>query len=84
MREMTENILALAFVTYLFTFFNILIDAEFMIIERISGEFILNIFIVLVLVVIIKTTVDILNMSKPTKVRIAKKKADKYLRSKRK
>ncbi len=63
-KEMTDNVLALAFITYLFTFFNILIQGRFIVIEKLTGEFILNVFIVLILIVIIKTTVDIINYSK--------------------
>ena len=64
MKTMVENLIGLAFVTYLFTFFNIMIKSKFMIVQRINGEFILNVFIVLILIVIIKTTIDIMNYSK--------------------
>jgi len=63
-KSMVENLVALAFVTYLFTFFHILIRKNFIKIDEIIGEFILNIFIVLILIVIIKITVDIIKYSK--------------------
>ena len=72
MKTMVENLIGLTFITYLFTFFNIMIKSKFMSIEKLTGEFILNIFIVLILILIIKTTVDIINYSKeqqPKKLR---------------
>lgn len=73
-KDIVDNILALSFVTYLFTFFNILIKGKFIVIGNITGEFILNVFIVLIIVVIIKTTVDIMNYSKDPRVRKTLKK----------
>ncbi len=64
MKEMVDNLVALSFVTYLFTFFNILIKGNYMKLEYFTGEFILNAFIILILIVIIKTTVDIREYSK--------------------
>lgn len=74
MREMIDNLVALAFVTYLFTFFNILFKEEFIIINKTIGEFLLNAFIVLILIVIIKTTVDIINNSKEQQGKKTKRK----------
>ena len=76
LKEMIDNLLSLAFVTYLFTFFNILIKGKYMVMETLTGEFILNVFLVLILTVIIKTTVDIVNYSKiNSKVKKVNKKA---------
>ena len=64
MKAMVENLLALAFVTYLFTFFNILIKGRFIRIHELSGEFILNAFLVLIIIVVVKTTGDIITLSR--------------------
>jgi len=77
MKEMTDNVLSLAFITYLFTFFNILIRGKFIVIEKLTGEFILNVFIILIIIVIIKTTVDILNYSKKTDNKIKKRRSNR-------
>ncbi len=66
-KEIIDNLIALAFTTYLFTFFNILFKNDFVVISKTAAELILNIYIVLILIVIIKTTVDIIKYSKKSK-----------------
>ena len=72
LKEMVDNIIALAFITYLFTFFNILISGKFIFFQGLTGEFILNIFIILILVIIIKTIVDISSYNNKPNIRIKK------------
>ena len=67
LKEMVDNMVALAFITYLFTFFNILFSNDFVQIKQITSELILNAFIVLVLIIIIKATIDIMNFSNKNK-----------------